>query len=172
MSDKIAIRAEQHGNIQEIRSLLVAAFEGEAEAKLVDALREANRMVVSLVAVEQDRVVGHIAFSEVTIDSNPDEVRLVGLAPVAVTPERQGEGVGKQLIANGMDACRRLGYDAVVLLGEPAYYQKFGFRPAAAFDLDSQYNAGDAFMAVELRKGSLTNCRGTVRYCPMFDDLS
>lgn len=93
----------------------------------------------------------------------------MGLAPMAVLPERQRQGVGTQLVREGLDACRRQGTDAAVVLGHPDYYPRFGFRPAAQFRLRCAFDAPDeAFMALELTKGALHEANGTVAYHPLF----
>lgn len=124
------IRAEQRSDEQAISALITAAFltaEHSAgnEAAIVERLRQANNLAVSLVATEPDRIVGHVAFSPVTIDGRRDH--WFGLGPVAVAPDRQGRGIGSALIEAGLARLRDRGTTGCVVLGEPAYYGRFGF---------------------------------------------
>ncbi len=162
------IRPETPADVAGIRAVLRSAFETGLEADLVDALREQARPLVSLVAVVDDAVVGHIMFSPVKL--SPDaQVALMGLAPMAVTPERQRQGIGTALVPAGLDACRRLGTAGVVVLGHPEYYPKFGFVRASTLGWRSEYEVPDeAFMAIELRPGTLGGKPGTIRYHAAF----
>jgi putative acetyltransferase len=149
----------------------LAAFVGrENEARLVELLHAAGAGPVSLVAVDEASggVVGHVLFSPVEIDDSGSSVRVVGLAPVGVSPEYQGKGVGSRLIRAGLEACREAGYDAVVLLGEPGYYSRFGFERASNHGLGNEYGVDEYFMVVELRSGALDGLRSTARYRPEF----
>ena len=152
---------------------LRAFADREDEARLVEALHVADAAPVSLVAVDGSSgdVVGHVLFSPVKIDNGGSGICVVGLAPVAVLPEYQRKGVGSRLIRAGLEACREAAYDAVVLLGEPSYYSKFGFRRAGAYDLSNEYGVDHEFMVVELRSGALAGSVGTVRYRPEFGQL-
>ncbi len=160
-----------------IAAVVEAAFENPSEARLVEALRSAARPFVSLVAevpsatsAWMSPIVGHIAFSPVTLEWRP-ELRLMGLAPMAVAPGLQRRGVGSALARAGLDECRKLGTVAVVVLGHPEYYPRFGFSPASRFAIRSVYDAPDeAFMALELVPGGLAGASGTVRYHAAFDD--
>ncbi len=107
---------------------------------MVEALHAADAAPVSLVAVDGSPgdAVGHVLFSPVKIDNGGSGIRVVGLAPVAVLPEYHRKGVGSRLIRAGLEACREAAYDAVVLLGEPSYYSKFGFRRARDNDLSNE----------------------------------
>jgi len=91
-----------------------------------------------------------------------------GLAPAAVLPAHQGRGIGSALIRRGLEQCRSAGYGAVVVLGEPRYYSRFGFSRAAGRGLSNEYGAHDEFMVMELRAGALDGISGLVRYAPEF----
>src|SRR5262249_55966418 len=151
-----------------VRELNVRAFGGPAEARLVEMLRAANKAVVSLVALQEDRVVGHILFSPVTVAEALENLRGVGLAPMSVLPEFQNRGIGSALIRQGIEACRREGYDFIVVLGHTKYYPRFGFLKAKDYGLDNEYSATDSFMVMELRTGVLQRIRGLVKYAPEF----
>jgi putative acetyltransferase len=162
-----AIRPEQSGDAPAIRRVHESAFPTPVEADLVDALRGKGDLWLSLVAVDGREVVGHVAFSPVTVDGEPSSG--VGLAPVGVHPDRQRQGFGTRLTVEGLAECRSAGLGFVVVVGWPAYYARFGFRPAATFGLTSVYEAGDAFQVLELRPGGLPPAGGLVRYAPAFD---
>ena len=164
------LRPESAADHAVVRTVNTRAFGRPGEADLVDALRRTATPFVSLVAEEADRVVGHICFTPVMVETSGDDPLLMGLAPMAVLPEQQRQGIGSALVRAGLEACRALGADAVVVLGHPAYYPRFGFRPAEAFGLRCIYDVPpDAFMALELRNGALDDVHGTVRYHAAFD---
>lgn len=120
-----------------VRMVHLAAFPGDDEAGLVDLLRDNGHLSVSIVAEENSGIVGHIAFSPVTVAGL--NVAAVGLAPVAVLPEFQKQGIGSELIRAGLQACQEAGIRIVVVLGEPDFYQRFGFRPAHLVGLENEY---------------------------------
>jgi putative acetyltransferase len=165
----IEVRGETPADHAGIRELNERAFGRPAEARLVDSLRAAHRAVVSLVAIDQNRIVGHILFSPVTISEAPETFRAVGLAPMSVLPEFQKRGIGSRLVRDGLDACRRQGCDAVVVLGHTKYYPRFGFVNAKECGLDNEYNADQAFMVTELREGALRKISGVVKYAREFE---
>lgn len=127
----MTIRAEVAADEEAISAVITAAFVGAEhsggnEARIVEALRTARCLTVSLVATEHDRIVGHVAFSPVSIDGRSDG--WFGLGPVAVVPQRQGAGIGSELIEAGLNELRTRGADGCVVLGDPAYYSRFGFE--------------------------------------------
>ena len=168
----ITIRAETPEDFPAVRRVNELAFEGPAEAALVDALRPASDPQVSLVAVAGGQVVGHIFFSPVAVESGDSGPPAMGLAPMAVLPEYQRRGVGSRLVREGLEECRRLGCRAVFVLGHPEYYPRFGFVPAAPRGLRSEYDVPEeAFMVAELLPGALGGMRGLVKYRPEFGDV-
>ncbi|MDP9813526.1 putative acetyltransferase [Rhizobium tibeticum] len=125
------IRPEQPSDITAIRQITKAAFasmeySSQTEAKIVDALREAGALTVSLVAVQDGAVLGHIAFSPVAIDGQ--DKGWFGLGPVSVRPDRQKEGIGGKLISDGLSRLANVGARGCVVLGDPGYYRRFGFQ--------------------------------------------
>jgi putative acetyltransferase len=136
----------------------------------VDVLRAAGKVTLSLVAVLEGKIVGHILFSTVTIDSAAGSTSAIGLAPMAVLPEHQRRGIGSMLVREGLDACRAAGHRAVIVLGHPEYYPRFGFVRASRFGLTWEHEVQDeAFMAIELVPGALAGGPGVVRYQPEFE---
>ena len=166
----VAIRSDTPADHPAIRALHERAFGGPAEGRLVDMLRAANKAWVSLVALQQNRVIGHILFSPVTVAQAPKNLCAVGLAPMSVLPEFQNRGIGSRLVREGLEACQRKGYDLVVVLGHPKYYPRFGFLKAKDYGLDNEYDALDSFMVLELQKGVLQGIHGLVKYAPEFRD--
>ena len=145
-----------------------AAFDTGSEADLVDRLRERANPFISLVADDGGSIVGHILFTPVTLSGHAN-LRLLGLAPMAVVPSAQRRGIGSALVCAGLERCRKEGAAAVVVLGHPAYYPRFGFSAASGFGIRSEYDVPDeAFMALELEAGSLRGRTGTIRYHDAF----
>lgn len=165
------IRAEKARDWPGVRAVHEAAFETTAEADLVDTLREHATPIVSLIAEDAESLIGHIMFSPVVLIEHPD-LKVMGLAPMAVAPKVQRRGVGSALVHAGLDECRKLGFGAVVVLGHPDYYPRFGFSPAANHDITCAYEVPEeAFMVVELERGFLRGASGMVRYHRAFDDV-
>jgi putative acetyltransferase len=165
------VRDEDEGDRTAVHALNASAFETRAEADLVDALREHMRPVVSLVAEAADAVVGHIMFSPVSLAGYPN-LKIMGLAPMAVTPRYQRQGIGSALVHAGLDRCRQLGVGAIVVLGHPEYYPRFGFSTAKQFSLRCAYNAPEeAFMVLELQPGYLANTSGMIQYHVIFSNV-
>lgn len=161
------IRAERMEDISAVRRVNELAFGQPNEANIVDSLRASARPYISLVAVQDEQVIGHIFFSPVTIEAEEPSA-VLGLAPMAVLPEYQRQGIGSQLVREGLKECQRIGCDVVVVLGHPEYYPRFGFVPASRKGLRCQYQVPDeVFMVAELKPNALT-ARGLVKYRPEF----
>lgn len=172
MTVPVVIRVEQPSDIPHIRDIVAHAFGQRGEADLVDRLRADGDALISLVAVaEGGELVGHILFSRLPIEGAKGRVtEAAALAPLAVRPEHQRRGVGSALTKAGIRACTARGLPAIVVVGDPRFYQRFGFSAAAARGLQSPY-AGDACMALELKPGALLANPGTVRYANAFNAL-
>ncbi len=164
----MVVRSEAEDDLQAVRDLNRAAFDTSEEADLVDRLRQEASPIISLVAEEARGILGHIMFSPVSLEGHPG-LKLMGLAPMAVSPAHQREGIGSQLVVAGLERCRQLPCAVVVVLGHSAYYPRFGFTPASDFGLCSEFDVpSEAFMALELEAGVLRSSSGTIRYHPAF----
>jgi putative acetyltransferase len=165
----VIIQHESPQQYQAVQEILLACFERETEGKLVAALRENGKVIFSLVAIQNDEVIGHVLFTPITT-SPPSEAKGLGLAPLAVRPQDQRQGIGKQLVLEGLRLCGELGYEYVVLLGDPKYYQRFGFRKASSFEIQNEYGEDEPFMLIKL-----ANCdiqKRLVKYCLEFSLFS
>ncbi|MEQ8315553.1 MAG: N-acetyltransferase [Gammaproteobacteria bacterium] len=167
----VQIRNEESPDREKIYRINLAAFPTDAEAKLVDQLRLRADLCISLVAARHDDLIGHLMLSPVTLDSATD-LNLMGLAPMAVLPEMQNQGIGSLLVTAGLQRCQELGIGAVVVLGHPQYYPSFGFVPASQFGISSHYDVPDeVFMAQELIPDYLAHHSGKISYHPAFAEL-
>ncbi|HYB70480.1 MAG TPA: N-acetyltransferase [Candidatus Bathyarchaeia archaeon] len=164
------IRPEVPPDYPSVRAVNLRAFGRSAEARLVDLLRQRGHAVVSLVAVVAGQVVGHIIFSPVTLDP-AENIRAVGLGPMAVLPEHHNRGIGSQLVVEGLRACRDAAQDLVVVLGHRGYYPRFGFSRARDHGLESEYDAPNALMVLELTPGTLVKVSGVARYPSEFREM-
>lgn len=167
------IQFEKPGDIDAVRDIYLAAFHTRAEADLVDALRQSGIPLISLVAHERGRIFGHLMFSPVTLDPEVPGMAIAGLAPMAVIPEHQNEGLGSMLVAQALNFCRAEGYHAVVVLGHPEFYPRFGFVPSVDFGIQWEHDVPESvFMIQELVPGTLAGHKGIIRYHRVFDSLS
>lgn len=165
------IRSEALADQLAIDRLLKQVFPTDAEAKLVKALRENGHNTLSLVACnDEGEVVGHLMFSPVLVGGADTGVQ--GLAPLCVHPDYRKKGIAAQLVREGFDTLNEFGYPACVVLGDPAYYSRFGFKPAEAFGLSCKWDVpAGAFMAFEFAEGTFNTAQGLVSYCAEFDAL-
>lgn len=167
----IQIRSETDNDKTAVYDINAAAFPTETEAKLVDALRKSASEYISQVAVEDQNVVGHIMFTPVTLEPFED-LRLMGLAPMAVSPSLQRGGIGSELVKTGLLRCTESDVGAVAVLGHPQYYPRFGFRPASQWGIKSEYEVPEeVFMMMELSPGYLQGYQGIIRYDAAFADI-
>jgi putative acetyltransferase len=150
-----------------VRSIDEAAFGRPDEARLIDSLRNEGVILASVVAELEKRIVGHILFSRMSIEACGGSIPAAALAPVAVLPEHQRQGIGGSLIRYGLDLLRRRGERIVIVLGHPNYYPRFGFSSGKARSLESPFPP-HAFMALELYPGALDGVSGKVRYPAAF----
>lgn len=167
----VVIREREPADDDAIRRLNDLAFDGPFESRLIDELREAFIDAVELVAVEDGVLVGHILFSALTTIVDDDAVPTLSLAPMCVHPARRRSGIGTALVEVGLELARLREWQAVVVLGHPDYYPRFGFSAELASGLDSPFG-GDSFMALELVPGALDGEDGLVVYPSAFGLVS
>jgi putative acetyltransferase len=167
----IRIRAERPGEADAVRAIHLAASPTWMAAALVDRLRDDGDALISLIAEADGEFFGHVLFSPVTLDPPAKPIAGAALAPVAVLPAHRGRHLGSRLVLAGLESCREADVDFVVVLGDPVFYSRFGFRSAQRVGLDDPWNGGVAFQAVELKSGCLSGYRGLVRYPPAFENL-
>jgi predicted N-acetyltransferase YhbS len=168
------IRTENKQDFASVYELNKQAFGQTEESDLVDKLRESDRFVpeLSLVAKIDSKIVGHILFTKVFIRSEGINKESLALAPMAVLPELQKEGIGKQLTKRGIEKAKSLGYESIVVLGHAEYYPKFGFMPASKFGITAPWKVPDeVFMALELKDDALKNVSGMINYAQAFMEL-
>lgn len=166
-----SIRRETEKDHAAVFELVRLAFENAEHAShdehfIVERLRRSPVFVpeLSLVAEAQGKIVGHIMFTKLVIETENGDVGSLTLAPVSVLPGYQNRGIGSKLIIEGMAEAKRLGYDSVVVVGHAHYYPRFGFRPARGWGIRATFDVPDeAFMACELTKGALKDAAGTMR---------
>lgn len=169
----MTIRPEAPADFKTIEALNIAAFKGDAEAILVNMLRINKRYTQGMSLVhEQDGLInGHILFSDLPLKSPQKQCKAAALAPLAVLPDYQKKGIGSALIKKGLENLKKLNYEAVVVLGSPGYYGRFGFRPELAKDIECAYS-GPHLMGLELAEGALKNLgKAKAFYAREFENL-
>lgn len=167
------MRTELPADGPAIRAVHLLAFPTSQEADLVESLRNNGAVTLSLVAEYQGALIGHVLFSPVQIGEGPAAVDGLGLAPIGVLPHRQRQGIGSQLIRDALQKLAADKYSFVVVLGEPDYYSRFGFRPAREFGVHCQWDAlEDAFMLLPFDNARVARASGLARYRGEFDVLA
>ena len=196
----VTIREERSGDARQIWNVNLRAFGRAEEADLVDKLRQSCTNKISLVAISNDQIVSHILFTPLGIiprcssrrldlEINPNSPREfltgltpvtiqakeriitgMGLAPMAVLPESQHQGIGSQLVKAGLQVVRKAKYPFVIVLGHPTYYPRFGFVPASRYRIKSEYEnvSDDAFMILVFDQAPLKDLSGVAKYRPEF----
>ena len=163
----IAIRPETRADLAAIRAVVSAAFGQAAEAELVDGLRADGDLVLSLVATDGDGLAGHIAFSRLSIEGVGPPFAAVALAPLSVRPDRQRQGIGGSLIAEGHRRLAASGERLSLVVGDPDYYPRCGYTHALAAGFTTPYQ-GAALMACAFAEAP---SRGTLRYAGAFQRM-
>jgi putative acetyltransferase len=167
------IRLERPEDASQVRIVNERAFEQPTEANIVDRLRQTCAASLSLVA-EDDGVVGHILFTPVAIEHAGRRVLGMGLAPMAVLPERQRQGLGSELVRRGLEILRERGCPFVVVVGHPEYYPRFGFEPASRHGLVCQWEGvpDPAFMVLILDADAMAGISGVAQYRDEFNEFA
>jgi putative acetyltransferase len=162
------IRRETGADIDSIREVNRQAFGGEDECRLVDLLRDGGFARLSLVATSDGQAVGHVLFSDLPIETGRGTIHALSLAPLAVIPRFQRRGIGSLLVREGLRIAAHSNRRIVIVLGHPAFYERFGFSAQLALPLKSPYS-GPNFMALALEPATLDGVDGDVRYPPPFE---
>ena len=162
MAVSIEIREERQGDVAAIRDVNQLAFGQPQEGELVDALRANGGVLLSLVAISNGRIVGHILYSPIVVGG---EFNGAALGPMAVHPDYQRQGIGSQLVAAGTRRLAEAGCPFVIVLGHPEFYPRFGFTPASAFGITCEWDVpGDAFMVLILDRTKSEGVSGRAHY--------
>ncbi|KMY48749.1 GNAT family N-acetyltransferase [Peribacillus loiseleuriae] len=172
----ITIKQETSSDYRTVETLIKSAFEtaeytDHDEHNLVARLRKSDALIpeLSLLAMIENDIVGHILFTKVTIHNGKEKRLSLALAPVAVLPNYQGKGIGSKLILEGINRAKSLGFGSVIVLGHKDYYPRFGFVPASKYGIMAPFEVpNEAFMALELKSGALHSVTGTVEYAKEF----
>ena len=168
----IIIREEREADYDAVRVVNDRAFGTPEEGKIIEKLRKVCQETVSLVAVLDQRIVGHIFFSPVTIDNEDKQVVGMGLAPMAVLPEFQKQGIGSLLVKEGLRRIKETDCPFIIVLGHADYYPRFGFERASKYGLKCQWEGlpDEGFMVMILKKSAMTGVSGVVKYRSEFDE--
>ncbi|MGB5963048.1 MAG: N-acetyltransferase [Coleofasciculaceae cyanobacterium] len=170
----VSFAQEKNDDIISIREVVTAAFGRTSEAKLVEAIRNSRNFIpeLSIVATEKGNLLGHILLSPIPIEAQGQTFSALALAPLAVIPTRQREGIGTELVKVALSKCRELDHNLVVVLGHPKYYPRFGFQTANQFGIRAPFPVPEqAFMVLEIQQGALQRSSGLVRYPAYFNEV-
>ena len=169
----VTIRKEEEKDYKKVYEVNCLAFQQEDESKLIEKIRKGKNFIpeLSLVAEIDDEIIGHILFSKIKIvgDFVFDSLTL---APMAVIPEFQKQGIGSKLIKKGIEKAKELNFDSIIVLGHKEYYPKFGFQKASKWNIKCPFEVPEeAFMAIELTEKAFEGKAGTVRYPDEFMEV-
>jgi putative acetyltransferase len=168
----INIREERPENIAMIRGVNIEAFGRSQEANLIEMLRTNGGILLSLLATNEDQIVGHILYSAVTVGSGERKIIGAGLGPMAVRPAYQRRGIGAKLIEFGTTRLKQSGCPFIVVLGHVDYYPRFAFRPASDYGLKCEWSVPDnAFMALALDESKIGGLSGLAKYRAEFSSV-
>ncbi len=169
----LIIRQESVADVSKIYELTKSAFGRAPEADLVDLLRADDALIFSQVALLDNQIVGHAAYSLVSITDADASHYQPALGPIAVAPSHQRRGIGSALVRAGLEAMVEAGYGLLFLVGHVSYYPRFGFQPAQPLGFSSDYvepgGPHEHFMVAVLDARAPDSVRGHVRFHPAFD---
>jgi len=168
----VIVRLEEPGDESQIRTVNELAFESPVEANLVDKLRRTCTDALSLVAEDGGQIVGHILFTLVVLEQPEKIIRGMGLAPMAVLPAHQHQGIGSEIVKHGLEILRESGCSFVIVLGHPEYYPRFGFVPASRYNIQCQWEnvPQGAFMIIVYDEAVIQGVSGVARYRDEFNE--
>ncbi|MEO8513087.1 MAG: N-acetyltransferase [Ignavibacteria bacterium] len=172
---ELYVRGEKAADYADIVEINRLAFAREDEAKLVEDIRKTKNYEFgfSLVAIKEDKILGHALFSKAFVVHKGRRFKCLALGPIAVLPEHQRKGIGKALIAEGFERAKEVGFGAVVVIGDPAYYEQFGFKQSAVYKVRCSFNKNpENFMVKEISRNALRGIIGTVQYAREFLTLA
>jgi len=172
-NSRLIIRPERENDTLKIREVNDSAFGQKNEGILIERLRQTENFIpeLSLVAELNDEIIGHILFYPVIIRSPTSKFRSISLGPMAVSPEYQRQGIGSQMVKEGLETAKTLGHKSVIVVGHPEYYPRFGFKPASQWKIKVPFDVPDeAFLALELVIDELKGKSGTVEYPEEFNE--
>ena len=162
-------RPETTQDIDAVRRVNNAAFERHNESAIITELRKAEAVTLSMVAEQDNQIIGNVIFSPAKLENKKRARSIVALGPVAVHPDHQRSGVGTKLIQAALDGLRADGHRIAVVLGHSTYYPRFGFEPSVNFRIRSEWDVpDDVFMVLALADGALDHAHGVVIYHPAF----
>jgi putative acetyltransferase len=166
MENIVKIRVEKKSDFNAIKYVNDKAFNQPQEGNVIEKIRNTDSRILSLVAELDNKIIGHIFFSPVEIEGHPEIKNGMGLAPLAVLPEYQKQGIGKMLIKEGISKLKKQSVPFIIVLGHEHYYPKFGFETAAKYGLKSQWIGvpDEAFMVMILNKDKMKNVHGVAKY--------
>jgi len=169
----VEIRQELPEDINDIRALNEKAFGQPQEANIISKLRNNCEGLISLVATENKKIVGYILFSPVIIEGKNGVAKGMGLAPMAVLPEKQRQGIGTQLVNTGIEYLKKTKCQFIIVLGHPEYYPRFGFELASRYGIKSQWEAvpDEALMILWLDKSMMNHVSGVAKYRDEFNEV-
>ncbi len=166
------IRQENPEDIDDIHTLNERAFGQPQEANIIDKLRNNCEGFLSLVAIENEKIIGHIFFSPAVIEGQRSIIKGMGLAPMAVLPEMQRQGIGTQLVKTGIENLKEMQCPFIIVLGHPEYYPRFGFERASLYGIKCQWEGipDEAFMVLWLDKSTMNPVSGILKYRNEFNE--
>jgi putative acetyltransferase len=170
----LIIRPETENDFMDITKVNNLAFDQANEGLLVEKLRNTPDYIpeLSLIAIYDNKIVGHILFYPITISDGDKKYTSLALAPMSVLPDYQKKGIGSELVKQGLNKTRNLGFSSVIVLGHAEYYPKFGFKKASNYDIKPPFDVPDnVFFALELTDGSLKDVKGDVEYPQAFSEV-
>ncbi|MCK4993914.1 MAG: N-acetyltransferase [Candidatus Omnitrophica bacterium] len=165
----IIVRQEKKEDIEAVRQINLKAFARPQEADIVDKLRDNCQDCLSLVAEVDGNIAGHILFSPAIIEADSGVIKGMGLAPMAVLPAYQKQGIGSALVQDGLEKLKQVNCSFVIVLGHSEYYPKFGFKAASSYGIKCEWEVPDeAFMAIVLDELKMQGVSGVAKYRPEF----